>query len=839
MSPSSSSLPPLRPPSVPLVVSDPYFSVWSPADRLTDAETVHWTGSPYPLHSMIRIGAETYRLMGSEPSAIPAMPQTSVAVHPTRTIYTFENAAATVALTFTTAALPSDLMVFSRPVTYLTWTVAVKGAAQLAALYFDASPLLTVNTPEQEVTLAREELDGRPLLKVGSVQQPVLQKKGDNLRIDWGYMYAVAAETEGVTAAFLPRDVAVNAFAAGRELPVAKLPASAPAGESASPVLRFDLGRVSGKAVSRTALLAYDDLYSIEYFKERLRPYWRRNGDDAHALLRKSLKEATSLLKQCAAFDDGLMKDLRNAGGEKYARIASLAYRQTTAASKLTADAKGGPLLFHKENFSNGCIATVDLLYPMAPQILLSGSGLTRALLTPVLDYSSSPRWKFDFAPHDLGTYPKANGQVYGGGERTEENQMPVEETGNILIVTAALAHSEGNADYAAKYWPTLKKWAEYLKEKGLDPENQLSTDDFAGHLAHNVNLSVKAILGMRAYAQLCAMRGMTDEAKTYTDLTREYVKRWMEMADNGDHYRLAFDRPDTWSQKYNLVWDRILGYNLYPASVREKEMAFYRKQQNRYGLPLDVRQPYTKLDWTLWTATLGTRDDFDALVAPVYDFLNDTSNRVPLSDWYQTKTAKQVGFQARSVVGGVFLPLLYNPAVWKLWVKAGATVPDDAWAPFPKPPVTVGVLPSSQETGQTWRYTTEKPSGDWFTPGFEDSGWKEGLGGFGVEGTPGSVVRTTWDTDDLWLRREITLPDPVPDNLALWLHHDEDVEVYLNGVLAAQLPGFVSEYETFPITETARKALRPGQNSVALHVHQTGGGQYVDLGFVRLVPGK
>jgi len=318
---------------------------------------------------------------------------------------------------------------------------------------------------------------------------------------------------------------------------------------------------------------------------------------------------------------------------------------------------------------------------------LLFGPSLTKAMIVPIMDYAASPRWKFPFAPHDLGTYPLANGQVYGGGERTEENQMPVEETGNMLILLAALAQMEGHAAFAAKYWTVIEKWADYLKAKGFDPGYQLCTDDFAGHLAHNVNLSAKAITGLGAFAKLCDMRGDKARAAEYRNLSKECAARWVKESDDGDHFRLAFDRPNTWSQKYNLVWDRILGLNLFPADALRKEMDFYKKVQNRYGLPLDNRQTYTKLDWTVWTATLtGDRTDFEAILNPVYDFLNETPDRVPMTDWYQTKSGKKEGFQARSVVGGVFIKVLYDGAVWQKW--AGRDITKAAnWAPIPAPP--------------------------------------------------------------------------------------------------------------------------------------------------------
>lgn len=247
---------------------------------------------------------------------------------------------------------------------------------------------------------------------------------------------------------------------------------------------------------------------------------------------------------------------------------------------------------------------------------------------------------------------------------------MPVEESGNMLILMAAIAKADGNAEYSRKYWPLLTKWAAYLKDKGMDPDNQLSTDDFAGHLARNTNLSIKAIVALGAFGQLAAKLGQPQQAAEYTKVAKDYARKWMAMADDGDHYALAFGQKGTWSQKYNLVWDRILGLDLFPAEVAKKEMAYYLQMQKKYGLPLDNREAYTKLDWILWTATLTrSRDDFETLTDRVFAFLNESESRVPMTDWYWTKEGTMRGFQARSVVGGVFLQMLYDDAIWKKWV--------------------------------------------------------------------------------------------------------------------------------------------------------------------------
>jgi hypothetical protein len=667
---------PMRPPAVPLVVHDPYFSIWSCADKLTDDWPRHWTGRINAMCSMVRIDGKPYRIMGKGAGMddVPAMKQVGLFVSPTSTMYAFDADGIRASLMFLTPALPHDPDMLARPVTYLTWSVRSLDKRQHeVSLYYDNSAEIVVNDPKQQVVWSRPEIAGLDVMRIGSKDQPVLQKAGDDLRIDWGYLYVATPKDGKASMCISGHEKARQAFAKDGRLPATddtRMPRAANDDWTVTACV-FDLGKVGDKAAARTLMLAYDDEYSIEYMGKKLRPYWHRNGITVEKLLQTAAGQYRELSKRCWEFDLEFMNDLTSVGGPDYAQFCSLAYRQALGAHKLVAAPDGRPMLFSKECFSNGCTGTVDVIYPAAPIFMLLNNELLKASVTPVFDYTATPRWKFPFAPHDLGTYPKANGQVYGGGERTEDNQMPVEESGNMLIIAAVISQLDGNTKYAEKYWPQIERWAAFLKEKGLDPANQLCTDDFAGHLAHNANLSIKAIEALGAYAKMCDMAGKREQAAEYRRTAEKFVKDWIKMADDGDHYRLAFDRPGTWSQKYNLVWDKLLKLNLFPPEVAAKELAFYKTKLNRFGLPLDNREGYTKADWQVWTATLAdSRADFDNLMNPVYDFVSHTQPRVPMTDWYQTKDARMVGFQARPVIGGVFIKMLDDEAAWKKWSK-------------------------------------------------------------------------------------------------------------------------------------------------------------------------
>lgn len=637
-------------PAYPLVTHNPNFSIWSFSDQLNESITRHWSGRNHSLIGVVNVDGKPYVFLGNDPvleGVLQKAKQVKLNMSASTTAYTFECGTVNLTLQFTSPLLINNIDIMAKPISYIQYEIVSNDVkVHKVQVYFGVSSALAVNTIDQLVEAATVPNTQLSILKVGSTTQAILQRKGDDVRIDWGYAY-VAADKNNASQFVSNKINAAELFTTTNSVNQGK---------------HLWLNTITNeKSVSKNEatkglfLLGYDEVNAIEYFQEKLLPWWNLSGkNNFESELTQAFTQAKLRLQLSKQLDDKIWNDAFSAGGSDYAKLCVLAFRQSIAAHNLVKSAKTNDLLFlSKENFSNGSINTVDVTYPSAPLFLVYAPKLLEGMLNGIFYYSESGQFKQAYAAHDLGTYPIANGQTYPEG-------MPVEESGNMIILTAAIVKANGNPSYAAKHWETLTRWVQFLEKEGLDPTNQLCTDDFAGHLARNANLAVKAIMGIRAYADLAKQLHKDAIATKYLQIAKAYATKWEQMANAGDHYSLVYGQPNTWSQKYNLVWDKILGYHLFPSTIAQKEIKYYLTKQSAFGLPLDSRKTYTKSDWIIWTASLTNNStDFNAIIRPVFYYAEHTPTRVPLSDWHETTDGAQVGFQARSVVGGYFMKVL------------------------------------------------------------------------------------------------------------------------------------------------------------------------------------
>lgn len=637
----------LRAPAVPLITVDPYFSVWSMGDKLNESDTKHWTGQPHRLIGTASVDGKEYVFMGLKPNAVK-MEQMGLDITALSTRYRFACDEIVLEVTFTTPLLMDDLKRMSRPVSYIHVKAGTNdGKKHDARITITVDDEICQNLKYEFPTVYADLSEpGFACGRVGSKIQRMLTKCGDDLRINWGYLYLASNhEHAAVTAAAATNEYGTVNHTIGLSVPL-------------------DTEDRSEGLIA----VAYDDIKSIEYFHEPLDAYWRKDGETIEEAIKQALGEYGDLYGKCETFSSQLYREAAEAGSDKYAELVSLAYRQAAAAHKICADPNGDVLFISKENFSNGCAATVDVTYPSIPQFLIYNPELVKGMLRPIFKYAGTDVWHYDFAPHDVGTYPLLNGQVYSHGT-CPTWQMPVEECGNMLICTAAVAIAENDVSFAREHWRHLETWCNYLIQNGVDPDNQLCTDDFAGHLAHNCNLSIKAIMGIAGFSILNRMAGYGEKAEELMEIAASMAEKWLDMAANEDGtFRLAFDRPGSFSMKYNAVWDRIFGLGLFPEDAFKAETkAYIEKHSGPYGLMLDNRNAYTKSDWLVWSAALcDNKEDFNSIADRLWHAYDRSESRVPMTDFYSTADAKMLNFQNRSVQGGLFIKLLMDKEICK-----------------------------------------------------------------------------------------------------------------------------------------------------------------------------
>ncbi len=620
----------MRMPSIPLITVDPYFSVWT--ENINGKPTTHWTAAENNIIGYVNVDGKTYRFLGDDDNkSVVKMDVVSIDADAFTTTVVYESDEIRLTAEFTSPMLVTELYYASRPVSYLKLSYdSVDGKSHKVAAKIYVTEELVLNKANEGKAWSEDvAIDGLSCVKIGSGDQKILWRSGDDVRIDWGYCY-LAVEGEAKTG----NAVIENLYSVYAEAEIEK---------------------------EKLFLFAYDDIDSMVYFGENLKAYWKNSGKTIEEAIKEAADEYVSLRKKCDDFSRKIEADALTKGGEKYSELLLLAYRQVMAAHKLVVDKEGNNLYISKECFSNGCAATVDVTYPSAPMYLLYNTELLKGMLRPIFRYAASDEWKYDFAPHDAGQYPLVNGQVYGNNEL--KWQMPVEECGNMIILVSAICKADGEYSFAEDNFELLEKWSKYLIKYGKDPEHQLCTDDFAGHLAHNCNLSLKATMGIAGFADILKNIGKEKEAEELLTVAKDYADSFIKNAENEDgSYRLAYDRPGTFSLKYNSVWDKIWKTDLFPDSFFRSEIERYKKEALPYGVPLDSREKYTKSDWLIWVASLAdNKDDFEFFSSLLWKAFNTMRTRVPMTDWYYTDTSEMVGFRHRTVQGGLFIRLMLD----------------------------------------------------------------------------------------------------------------------------------------------------------------------------------
>lgn len=653
-------------PSYPLFVKDPSFSLWCDREIVNEGNLRAWFGGEKHVYGFLKTAGKTYSIFGNAADfaacGVEKAEQLSLAVTAFTTDYAFRAGNVTLKLRFVSPLLPDDVSLLSLPVCYLEYEIS--GGDAEFSLFCNRDLACNACNRDKGVRGAVASLEGFETAFLGLKRQLPFSNHDDAIGADWGYFHVA-----GERAYFLDeRDLC--AYLAGG------LKSFACEGEE-----RY-IGAINC-AKKGVLLLGYDEGFAIDYFGSARKGLYLQDHTifDALASVWKSYKEID---KKLAAFDAALQERAKPFGKE-YQNVLYASLRQSIAAHKTVRDEEGNILFLSKECCSNGCIATVDVSYPSMPLYLLYNPELVKGMMRPILKFAQMPVWQYDFAPHDAGTYPACCGQVYGlNGEckRFVKNgtpethypvyqlpssfpaydfkyQMPVEECANLLVMFYACYCADGDLTFFLAHKALAEKWVEYLVKFGLKPDDQLCTDDFAGHLKNNLNLAIKATVGIAAYAELLKAAG--GSFAPYRKTAEKFASEITAFGKRFAHLPLTWDAgEETFSLKYNFVFDKIYNLGLFGQDLLEREVDCYLQRANQFGVPLDTRETYTKSDWLTWAAALtDDREKQKKLIAPIDRYLKESGSRVPFGDWYDTNTGAHCYFVARSVQGGCFILLM------------------------------------------------------------------------------------------------------------------------------------------------------------------------------------
>ncbi|KAF2401026.1 DUF1793-domain-containing protein [Trichodelitschia bisporula] len=669
---------PARPPAIPLAVKSPYLSTWlsvgsdgGSGGYLAGQWPVHWTGKTTAWSGMIRVDGTVYQWMGN-PGA-PNADQVSFIYTSTQSIFTFIiEKKVQLIVTFLSPVTPLDLKRQSLEFSYMTVDVSsIDGKTHDVKLYTDISAEWAAGEQDAIVEWSQDDTRHTAYYKVSRRDQIAFSESDEpdgNGMADWGSIFYASDHGRLLTQA-VGQDSVVRGMFKDRGILNGTFDTQFRAVNDRWPVFAFshNIGNVGSQAFNARFTIGLTQRQAVQFLGAQglvsLPPLWTNYFADELEALDFFHNDFTNMQSISTDLDRKVAADSIAAGGMNYLAITSLSVRQAFGATELVGN-KDKTYLFMKEISSNGNTQTVDVVFPLHPIILYTNPDLLRLMLDPLFENQESGHYPNRWSIHDLGShFPNATGHSDGSDE-----SMPVEECGNMLIMTLAYAQRANDINYLKQHYKILQQWAGFLIDDSLIPANQLSTDDFAGRLQNQTNLALKGIIGIGAMGEIAKLTGNADDAARYSSTAKSYIAQWQQLGiardANPPHTTLNYGNNDSHGLLYNLWCDQELKLGLVPQEVYKMQCDFYPTVRNKYGVALDTRHTWTKGDWEMFTAATCPPSTRDMFISDLAAWISTTPTNRPLTDLYDTITGDFPGvlFTARPVMGGTFA-LLVAPA--------------------------------------------------------------------------------------------------------------------------------------------------------------------------------
>ncbi|OSD04167.1 DUF1793-domain-containing protein [Trametes coccinea BRFM310] len=729
---------PFNPASVPLAVRSPYLSAWlnqGQGTALNDAWPSFWTGSTLGWAGFAKVDGMAYNWMG-----VPAIPgvtfekatQKSLEVTSTQSIFVMTAGPVDLTITFLSPVEPASPTNQSFPFSYLAVSAAsndgkdhiVQVYADISAEWISGDDTLEAqwNTTVGDAVIHEVQLAApQPFVDIGSRAQygSAFHATLKTADVTFQTGQDIVLRTQFINNGALPNAEDSNFRAVQQNWPVFALAHDlGPVNAASSPVV-FAVGHVRDPAIQ----------YIVQgnQLQQRSLAFWSQTAS-IDAAITAFLNDYSDALERAKTLDARVDSDASKISAD-YASLMPLSVRQAFGAMEVTVSKTGidgfngsDVLIFMKGISSDGNVNTADVIFSAWPLFLYINPMVGKQLLLPLFEYQATGQYPNAWAAHDIGaTYPNATGHNDGN-----DLQMPVEESGNMLIMTLSYTQRTNDTSLIRNYYNLLDQWARYLVQNSLTPALQLSSDVLAGALANQTNLAIKGIIGIKAMSEIAAIAGDTERSTNYSTIASVYVQDWekLAMSSDGTHLTLAYGNSSSWGIAYNLYADKLLGTDLFPKSIYDLQTKWYGSHANPFGLPLDTRVTYAKSDWQMLTAATVTDDSIrNVFISSVLKYAADGKNAKPFSDMYSSLDGTAQDPRARPLVGGhlALLALQSNASIFP-------SSPSDSTGSSGATPTGSPSEGSGQPVAVTVTSTASIPS----TPGGTNSapsGWKGTLG--------------------------------------------------------------------------------------------------------------